>query len=122
MNNIRKALRYIYIYILTHANAGWAYDRQPREVWERKRSEAVRNNRKHSVQRRFDLLHFGRRAKKHLVKRGRRANYFGRCGNVSCLRGGTVFAHCKWESGPDVQQRNGRSLSSAILTSKEVAA
>lgn len=28
---------YIYIYILTHATAGWAYDRQSREVWERER-------------------------------------------------------------------------------------
>ena len=33
MNNIRKALRYIYIYILTLWTAGWAYDRQSREVW-----------------------------------------------------------------------------------------
>ena len=42
MNLIRKALRYIYIYIyrLNHAKAGWAYDRQPREVWERKRAKA----------------------------------------------------------------------------------
>lgn len=39
MNLIEKALRYIYIYILT-SNAGWAYDRQSREVWRRKRSEA----------------------------------------------------------------------------------
>lgn len=42
MNNIRKALRYIYIYILTLWTAGWAYDRQPREVWRRKR-EATRS-------------------------------------------------------------------------------
>lgn len=40
MNNIRNALRYIYIYILTHATAGWAYDRQPREVWERRKPKA----------------------------------------------------------------------------------
>ena len=40
MNNSRQAIRCIYIYILTHAKAGWAYDRQPREVWRRKRAKA----------------------------------------------------------------------------------
>ena len=44
MNNIRKALRYIYIYILTHANAGGAYDRQPREVWRGKTYSENRND------------------------------------------------------------------------------
>ena len=39
MNNIRKALRYIYIYILT-SKAGLEYDLQSREVWRGKRSEA----------------------------------------------------------------------------------
>lgn len=34
MNNIQKALRYIYIYILTLWTAGWAHDREPRGVWE----------------------------------------------------------------------------------------
>lgn len=43
MNNIRKALRYIYIYRLNLAKTGWAYDRQSREVWERK--QADNNNR-----------------------------------------------------------------------------
>ena len=46
MNNIRKALRYIYIYILTLWTAGWAYDRQPREVWERSEDRGRDNNRK----------------------------------------------------------------------------
>lgn len=40
MNNIRKALRHIYIYRLNLAKAGWAYDRQPREVWERQKPKA----------------------------------------------------------------------------------
>lgn len=38
MNLIEKALRYIYIYILT-SKAGWAYDRQSREVWKRRKRE-----------------------------------------------------------------------------------
>lgn len=40
MNLIEKALRYIYIYILTHANAGWAHDRQSREVCEERKPKA----------------------------------------------------------------------------------
>ena len=47
MNLIEKARRYIYIYILT-STAGWAYDRQSREVWKRRRREATRSyGRKH---------------------------------------------------------------------------
>lgn len=41
MNNIRKALRYIYIYILTHWNAGWEYDLQSREVWKERAKASV---------------------------------------------------------------------------------
>ena len=47
MNNIRKALRYIYIYRLNLAKAGWAYDRQSREVWRGKREATRSYGRKH---------------------------------------------------------------------------
>lgn len=51
MNLIEKALRYIYIYIyILTSTAGWAYDRQPREVWRWKRTKA-------SVSKRIRICH-----------------------------------------------------------------
>ena len=44
MNLIEKALRYIYIYIYIYiltSKAGWAYDRQSREVWKERTKASV---------------------------------------------------------------------------------
>ena len=120
MNLIEKALRYIYIYILT-SKAGLEYDLQSREVW-RGSSKTVRNNSKTPLQRRFDLLHFGWRSTGPLDKRERHENHFSGCGNVYRLEWRAEFANRKWESRLDVQQRNGCGLSGRRLTSKEVAA
>lgn len=52
---------YIYIYILTHAKAGWAYDRQSREVWKRrKRSKAGGRKCHYHCRRTYSLL-YGKR-------------------------------------------------------------
>ena len=51
----------IYIYILTHANAGWAYDRQSREVWKRRKRSKTGGRKCHYHCRRTYSLLYGKR-------------------------------------------------------------
>lgn len=52
---------YIYIYILTHAKAGWAYDRQSREVWKRRKRSKAGGRKCHYHYRRTYSLLYGKR-------------------------------------------------------------
>lgn len=119
MNNIRKALRYIYIYILTHAKAGWAYDRQSREVWERRNGKD--NDSKHYYNGRGDL---------HVLRTKRRGDtqpeepISSRCGEYARsdqTRNSDKFVCERSNLGNDRRRRR-VYLSCERLTSKEVAA
>lgn len=114
MNLIEKALRYIYI--LT-SKAGWAYDRQSREVWERRRAQASDRERE-SLDRRYRLY-----VRRSLHNAGFWRKLFGRCWVY--YGGGTIVQY-----RPLGKQRNQNSRKRLIecvesgrcLTSKEVAA
>nr|DAK10123.1 MAG TPA: hypothetical protein [Bacteriophage sp.]DAQ39191.1 MAG TPA: hypothetical protein [Caudoviricetes sp.] len=122
MNNIRNALRYIYIYIyrLNLAKAGRAYDRQSREVCERKCSKT--RNRNYDRKRQYKLLLFQPRRRDNQDKR------LWDCANKYACRFNdcNIWIHpqgCnKCHSQRDSNKRRLLYLSGRRLTSKEVAA
>lgn len=111
---------YIYIYILTHAKAGWAYDRQSREVCERKNSKTC--NRNYDRIRQYRLLLFQPR------RRGNQDKRLWDCTNKYACRFNdcNIWIHpqgCnKCHSHRDSSKRRLLYLPRQRLTSKEVAA
>lgn len=114
MNNIRKALRYIYIYILT-SKAGLEYDLQSREVWKWRKSEASN----HTCADQRHVLH-KRRGAEESDDRGR---LFDGCGKHLCCKTGlqrhTQNRQC---NVVNVRFLPERVAGERRLTSKEVAA
>lgn len=121
MNLIEKALRYIYIYILT-SKAGWAYDRQPREVWRRRKSEDKRSHA--CCKLRLDKICLLER--EHGSCNGKRIFQQNHCGGSSkpyCSAWLSRLAKYSWgKSSSETFGFGGLRLSSRRLTSKEVAA
>ena len=123
MNLIEKALRYIYIYILTHANAGWAYDRQSREVWKRRNSEAVRRACAILVSWRVCLLYSGRRSGSCSKRFSHGGRYRNGCRNDFYHRGIRVdSANRNDERNVFEKAIDNLAVSGWSLTSKGVAA
>ena len=122
MNNIRKALRYIYIYILTRWNAGWTYDRQSREVWERSNGEDKRSHACYRLQ--IDKICLLER--EHGSCNGKRILPRNHCGGSSkpyCSAWLSRLAKYSWgKSSSETFGFWGLRLSGRRLTSKEVAA
>lgn len=113
MNSIRKAL--IYIYILTHAKAGWAYDRQSREVY-------AKSGRSENRERNNEPSHQGLSLKRkwRVCQRIVYTRLYNDCRLAICY----VPCACKYE-GRNISRNTHRvlrALSSRRLTSKEVAA
>lgn len=140
MNNIRKALRYIYIYIyiLTHANAGWAYDRQSRDVckrrWRGYRRRSRDHHRKQHVEAALHLPRRSRRGKRYVYAPGKNddqvQSVYGE--SLDARRGERRQVHSYggrrrnargklWEL-LHLHYGRGRSAHRYALTSKEVAA
>ena len=114
MNTIRNALRYIYIYRLNLAKAGWAYDRQPREVWARKQADNNNRDQRGIV----NILHNQRRVEPKELRRdirSGRGNMRNRRINLST----SGYNRHDIKNDPFIQQVY---LSGRRLTSKEVAA
>lgn len=110
----------IYIYILTHANAGWAYDRQSREIRERKWSKT--RNRNYDRKRQYKLLLFQPR------RRGNQDKRLWDCANKYACRFNdcNIWIHSqgrnKRHSQRDSNKRRLLYLPRRRLTPKEVAA
>ena len=133
MNNIRNALRYIYIYILTHATAGWAHDRQPREVCEERNKDRRRNDNADLGLIHRALLHAEREVPEllsQLVERSKRIHSNSRRGKLLCSENRRIihrlFHVNKLQNNGCVQSERQipyrRPKSSRRLTPKEVAA
>ena len=117
MNNIRKALRYIYIYIyrLNLAKAGWAYDRQPREVWKRKQADNNNRDQRGIV----NILHNQRRVEPKELRRDIRSGRGIYMRNRRINLNTSGYNRHDIKNDPFIQQVY---LSGRRLTSKEVAA
>ena len=117
MNNIRNALRYIYIYIyrLNLAKAGWAYDRQPREVWARKQADNNNRDQRGIV----NILHNQRRVEPKELRRDIRSGrgIYMRNRRINLSTSG--YNRHDIKNDPFIQQVY---LSGRRLTFKEVAA